>query len=371
MKRIKILFTIPNFDTAGSGKALLNLATRLNPDRFEAEIMCLHNKGEFFKTVEDSGLTIHIHDFLPKERPIPGMLSHCFTLSKVFKKISPDVIHSFHYNSNYTEAIASRMAGIPWVFTKKNMSWGGASKNSWRLRSFFATKIIVQNTDMQRVFYPSSPKTVLIPRGVSLNAYKPDVPCDEIRKMMGTDSNTRIVICVANLVPVKGIEVLIKAFEKISEAFPQWKVWIIGNDSSPYANQLKQLVLEKQLNHKILFSGKQLDVKSFLDHAEIFVLPTKDTGEGSPVALLEAMANGKVVLGSDVPGIRDQLACFPDYLFQTGDEISLARKLEFLMTQDTYTLNTMGKNFQKHVETNFSLTLELSRHEKFYKSITE
>ena len=51
-KRIKILYTIPNFDTAGSGKALLNIAKKLNPDKFEVEIACLHNRGLFFKEVE-------------------------------------------------------------------------------------------------------------------------------------------------------------------------------------------------------------------------------------------------------------------------------------------------------------------------------
>lgn len=369
MKRIKILYTIPNFDTSGSGKALLNLALGLHPNRFEVEIMCIHDKGDFFKTVKASGFKIHIVDFLPKERPVYRMFTQCFKLSRIFKSIQPDIIHSFHYSSNYTEAIAAKMAGVRWVFTKKNMSWGGSSKNSWKLRSLLADKIVVQNKDMQQAFYPSSQKTVLIPRGVSLNAYKSDVPIAEVRNMMGTDSSKRIIICVANLIPVKGLEVLINAFEKITSVFPQWMVWIIGNDSNPYANQLKQLVFEKQLNHKILFSGKQLDVKPFLDQAEIFVLPTKDKGEGSPVALLEAMANGKVVLGSDVPGIRDQLASFPNYLFHTADEISLKDKLESLMAEDTITLSTIGKNFQKYVQENFSITLEIRRHEDFYKSI--
>ena len=46
-KRIKILFTIPNFDTAGSGKALLNIAMRLDNNTFESHICCSLNNGEF------------------------------------------------------------------------------------------------------------------------------------------------------------------------------------------------------------------------------------------------------------------------------------------------------------------------------------
>src|SRR5690606_4979464 len=128
MKKIKILYTIPNFDTAGSGKALLNIALGLDKEKFEPHILCLHNKGAFFRTVEQSGIPIHIFDYIPKERPFLKMFRSCIDVSKKIKNINPDIVHSFHYSSNYTEALSTRIAGKKWVFTKKNMSWGGASK---------------------------------------------------------------------------------------------------------------------------------------------------------------------------------------------------------------------------------------------------
>ena len=58
--KIKILFTIPNFDSAGSGKALLNVAKNLDTSKFEPHICCSHSKGDYYKTVQDSGIPIHI-----------------------------------------------------------------------------------------------------------------------------------------------------------------------------------------------------------------------------------------------------------------------------------------------------------------------
>ena len=52
----KILYTIPNFDTAGSGKALINIANRLDRSRFEPHICCSHDRGIFFKEVIASGI---------------------------------------------------------------------------------------------------------------------------------------------------------------------------------------------------------------------------------------------------------------------------------------------------------------------------
>lgn len=369
MKKIKVLYTIPNFDTAGSGKALLHLARGLNPDQFEVEIMCLHNKGELFKTVEDSGFTIHIHDFLPKERPIVKMLLECFKLSKIFKKIRPDIIHSFHYSSNYTEPLAAKIAGISWVFTKKNMSWGGSSRNSWRFRSWLSKKIVVQNRKMIQQFYPGSNKIKLIPRGISIEQFKLATKDSSLSTNFTNNPHTRIMICVANLVPVKGVEIAIQAFKEIYKQFDDWEFWIVGACENQYGESLINYVNENKLDHKIKFMGKQNSVKEFLDISELFVLPTLDKGEGSPVALLEAMANSKVVLGSNVPGISDQLENFKDHLFEAGNSLELSRKLSYWMSRDKKILNEKGALFFQHVQNNYSIQKEVISHQDLYLGI--
>jgi len=85
-KRIKILFTIPNFDTAGSGKALLNIAIRLDKTKFESQVACLHNRGDYFQEVKKSGIKIHLIDLYKNARPISKMLYECSNLSRIFKK---------------------------------------------------------------------------------------------------------------------------------------------------------------------------------------------------------------------------------------------------------------------------------------------
>src|SRR5690554_7042351 len=100
---IKILFTIPNFDTAGSGKALLHVAKRLNPNIFEVHIACMHRRGGFFKTVEASGIPIHIIQYTTNMKPYVKGLASCYQISKKLKAIGPDIIHSFHYAADYSE----------------------------------------------------------------------------------------------------------------------------------------------------------------------------------------------------------------------------------------------------------------------------
>lgn len=371
MKKRKVLFTIPNFDTAGSGRALLNLALGLDTNRFESHILCLNKKGDFFETVIKSGIPVHVFDYLPKERPIWKMFFSCYKVAQKIKEINPDIVHSFHYSSNYTEAIVIKMAGKKWIFTKKNMSWGGSSKNSWKLRSWLADKIIIQNTDMKKDFYPTSTKTVLIPRGVDTKKFQPQTPNPEILNIMNTSNEDRIVICVANFVPVKGIELLIEAFDKISTQFPKWKLWLVGDDANEYGKELKNKVMKLGLTEKVIFSGKVNNVNDYLQHAEIFVLTTKDEGrkEGSPVAMLEAMANGKVVIGTAISGIKDQLQNFPNHLFQPGNSEDLKNKLEFYFSNSNEENVHLGKQFINEVSLFYSIQDEVVKHEKAYLSL--
>ena len=91
--KIRILYTIPNFDTAGSGVPLLKIATSLDTNYFEPQIACLHDRGELFQDIRESGIKVHLIDLYKNARPIIKMLKECYQLSKVFKKINPNIIH--------------------------------------------------------------------------------------------------------------------------------------------------------------------------------------------------------------------------------------------------------------------------------------
>ena len=95
------------------------------------------------------------------------------------------------------------------------------------------------------------------------------------------------------------------------------------------------------------FTGKVLNVKEYLNSAEIFVLPTLNKGrkEGSPVALLEAMACGLNVIASKIPGIKDQLENYPDHIFDAGSIDELSKKMITYMSMKTDENILMGSSF--------------------------
>ena len=369
-KRIKILFTIPNFDTAGSGKALLNIVTRLDKKLFEPHIACLHDKGEFFKVVEESGIPIHIFQFTtPMIGRIKGIL-HCWKISRLMKKINPHIIHSFHYAADYSEALAARMAGIPWIYTKKNMNWGGKSKNGWKLRSFLAAHILAQNTDMIRYFFPYLKNVSLVPRGVDTDEFIYKEKDAKLIHKYNILSHEKVILTVANLVPVKGIEILLDAFQLLSRKDSSVSLFIVGDKNSDYGKEMEKKAALNTHSRKIHFIGKVQDVIKYYSITDIFVLPTLNEGrrEGSPVSLLEAMSCNLPVIASDISGVNDILEPFSDTYFKAGD-ISALNKILNKMLCNYNLYSGMKLKYRTYIKNNFDISLEVSRHEKIYKKL--
>jgi len=363
-RKRRILFTIPNFDTAGSGKALFNIATRLDKNIFEPHICCFHNKGDYFNTVNSTGIPTHIFQTTTPMKPrFKGILT-CFRIARYFKQLNMDLIHSFHYAPDYSEALAAKIAGIPWIYTKKNMNWGGKSKNGWKLRTVLADHIIAQNKSMINWFFSNSKNISLIPRGVDINHFSPKSKNLNLLEQLLIPKTEKVILTVANLVPVKGIEVLLDTFELLSKNNNNITLLIVGENNNEYGTTLKKKSKRMKFNHKILFIGKVQNIVDYYSIADIFILPTLKKGEGCPVSLLEAMACGLPVLASDIPGIQDILEPIHHCLFNSGDVPELQKGIEKLLIKNE---NKKNENNRDQIKMNYSIEKEVKSHEIIYK----
>ena len=365
-KRIKILFTIPNFDTAGSGKALLNIAIRLDKTKFEPHICCSHNNGDFFEKVKSSGIPFHIFQTTTLMKPRLKGFINCLKISKYLKKLKVDLIHSFHYAPDYSEVLSAKIAGIPWIYTKKNMHWGGKSKNGWKLRTFLAKHVIAQNEYMIEWFFPQSPKVTLIPRGVDTIQFSPKSKNQKLLKQYTILNTEKVIISVANLVPLKGIDVLLDAFEILFNKNSNIHLFIVGDKNNIYGKILEEKIIGLNAKDKIHLTGKIQDVIEYYSISDVFVLPSKR--ESCPVALMEAMACGIPVLASDIPGVQSILHLFKECFFPIGSEKILAEKLHLLIVEK----NKLEENRDKlrhHIINNYSITKEVDKHGRLYSAL--
>ncbi len=157
------------------------------------------------------------------------------------------------------------------------------------------------------------------------------------------------ILCVGHPFYLKGMDVLIDAYRDIVKDHPQACLVLIGHQLKEYADQHYD-----QLPENITFlSGVHYDqVKAYFESCYCFVLASRTEGMGR--VLLEAMACGKPVIGSNVGGIPDVIQGGRNgFLFESENVDDLADKLDRVLS-DPDLARRMGEEGRKIVEEKFS-----------------
>lgn len=112
-----------------------------------------------------------------------------------------------------------------------------------------------------------------------------------------------VFLMVARLLWSKGIREYLKAAAKLKESCPQAKVMLVGgmdkNDESLSETELNEYIKKADIE----YCGFAKDVRPYLNKCSVFVLPSYH--EGLPRSVIEAMAVGRPVVTTDVPGCRE------------------------------------------------------------------
>jgi len=164
----------------------------------------------------------------------------------------------------------------------------------------------------------------------------------------------------------KAPDVLIEAFAQCRRAGLDATLALAGDGAHRPA--LEQLARAAGVRERVEFSG-QLPagpaVRSALDEADLFVLPSRQ--EGLPRALLEAMARGLPAIGSTVGGFGELLP--PEDLVPPGDASALAAKIKEVAADPLRAAAMSRRNLSKAGE--YSDELLAGRRRAFYKQVRE
>jgi len=138
---------------------------------------------------------------------------------------------------------------------------------------------------------------------------------------------TKEVLFVGFPLKIKGVDILIPAYKKCANDFPDWKLKILGY--YPDKTELDNLINgdDRVYHHPPVDSS---EISKHMGQCGIFVIASRT--EGVPRVLLESMAAGKPRIGSDVGGIPRVISHGEDgFIFMSEDIDDLAEKLRLLM----------------------------------------
>lgn len=149
---------------------------------------------------------------------------------------------------------------------------------------------------------PSDMRTDVVHMGIDTSVFGPD---SQARAMLGIPQDARVLLFAGKLVPVKGIDTLLRAFAALRGAGEADRLVIVGD--GPLATALRDEAVALSCEQDVRFVGQvtQPELAGWMAAADVFVLPSHDEGRG--LVLLEAMACGTPCVASEVGGIPETL----------------------------------------------------------------
>jgi teichuronic acid biosynthesis glycosyltransferase TuaC len=190
-------------------------------------------------------------------------------------------------------------------------------------------------------------KISVIPNGVDRRKFKRMTDKREARRELGLRRDGFIVLSVGGLTPVKGFDVLIKAFEILVNNSGQRKPYLTIVGEGTLRKDLETIISQLHLESHVHLVGAVPHERLCLwyNAADIFCLASEQ--EGWPNVILEAMACGLPVVASAVGGIPEILTDSEVGLLSERDPVAMAQRIREAM-QKNWDSERISRNARKY-----------------------
>ena len=272
-------------------------------------------------------------------------------LLDVARKVQPDVLHAHSPVLNVLPALwVGRKLGIPVVYEIRAfwedaaVDHGSTTEGSLRYRitrglETFALRRVDQVTticeglrsDIAARGIPAA-KITVIPNAVDVAAFTFGAPADEaLRQRLGLAGAT-VLGFAGSFYGYEGLHLLLEAARRMLPRHPDLRVLMVGG--GPQDAALKAQVAQAGIADKVVFTGRvpHSEVQRYYELIDVLAyprLPMRLTELVTPLKPLEAMAQGRIFVASDVGGHRELISDGQTgFLFRAGDAGALQQSLE-------------------------------------------
>jgi len=246
-----------------------------------------------------------------------GDVKNTFKLAVQLKGIRPQLVFSYFAKPVIFGTFAARLAGVKqrvamleglgFVFTDQQ---GGSTKRTWLLRQIQVLLYKLSFPLLKKIIFlnPDDPNDLLVNHNVKVRSF-------EVLGGIGVDLSLYPYVkpnlekisflFVGRLLKEKGINEFIAAAKIVKQQFPDVTFTVLGGLDEGNPGGLKSTELDQLVKHEVIdYPGYVTNVAERLVQCSVFVLPSYYR-EGVPRSTQEAMAIGRPVITTDVPGCRE------------------------------------------------------------------
>lgn len=304
---------------SGSENHLLLLLPRLRERGYDVRFLLLHEDEpgarDFRRRLEEAGVPVEA-----LRLPFAADPRAFRRLVAVIRRLRPAIVHTHLVHADFLGLAAGRICRVPVLASTKHGFNGFRERRPFALadRSIgrLAEPHIAISHGLARYLVETEGfaehEFVVIHYGIEPGPEP--IPCLESRRLL----------CVGRLVPIKGHDVLLRAFARARAVVPGLELELAG--SGELEDELRQRVDELHLGEAVRFLGLVSPIGPLMEAAGVVVVPS--LGEGFGMVALEAMERGRAVIASDVGGLPEIVVHGETGLIvPRSDQESLARAI--------------------------------------------
>lgn len=342
---VRIARVIARLNVGGPAQHAILLTAGLDPAHFVTTLITgTVGPHEGDLTAEARALGVEpvvVPQLGPRIRPGRDLVA-LGKLVGLLRNLRPDLVHTHTAKAGALGRVAARLAGVPTVVhTFHGHVLEGYFSSSLTRLFLQIERTLARITDRIITVSPRVRQDLLargigrpeqvevVPLGLDLARFldRPASPV-RLREKLAIPSDAPLLGIVGRLVPIKDHPTLYQALALLQADAPAPHLIVVGDGERREA--LKRLAQDLGLASRIHFLGWRNDLEAILGELDVVICCSRN--EGTPVALIEAMAAGVPVLSTDVGGVGDLIVHGETgWLVPSGNPSALARGIRELL----------------------------------------
>lgn len=360
---MKILYLTTHLNVGGITSYLLSLAKGMKKRGHSVYIAAAG--GELAHSFTKEGIPYISLPIKTKLEVHPKILISLFKLLRYIKEQDVEIIHSNTRVTQVLGCLIQRFCGRPHISTCHGFF---KPKFSRKIFPCWGDKVIAISQEVKEHLHKdlgvSEEKIRVVYNGIDLEKFQIPNPKSqlEIKKKFGLGEGPVIGI-IARLSDVKGHAYLIQGMPVVLGKVPQAQLLIIGEGREE--PKLKDLSAKLGIEKNVFFLPSAYNTAEALEAMDLFVMPSLKEGLG--LGLMEAMASGLAVIGSEVGGIKSLIKDGYNGLLVEPKDSSVLSSAILKLLKDQSLRVFLGNNARNFIHQNFSQDKMVLETERAYR----
>ena len=365
---MRILLVYYEPQASGQTTHVLSLVRGLDPRRFELAVVLPESLQHTAAKFQKLGARVAP---LPLRR-LAWSPRAAIGLARLIREWRPDVVHIHSQEAGLVARPIARLASAQKIFYTpqtvdiRRARWTGLYVRLEHALARITGKVIsVNEADRQRLVRWGIPsgKIVTIPNGIDLTGYEGPGEVGHLRQILGLDLERPLVLQVGRLSAQKDPLGFVEGAALVVKNRPDVQFALAGD--GPLRDQTAARICELGLEGHVRLLGWRERASRLMAAADIVTLTSR--WEGTPYALLEAMACSRPVVATAVNGCPEVVAKGQTgFLVPPGKPAAWAGAVARLL-DDPPQAAAMGRQGRKRVEACFTQARMIDRIEALYE----